>query len=94
MSFRVVLDRLERLAADMDASAAAVDDVAHRRVAHEGLSDVRCVEDALREFFGCGTDGMAQLHGQVAGLASHLHDACSAYGTAEQEIIDAVRGTS
>jgi hypothetical protein len=92
MSFRVVTDRLEQLATDMDGLASALDDVAHRRVAFEGMSDVAAVEDALRRFFTSGTDAMGRLHGQVASLASHLHDACSAYDGAEQAIIDAALG--
>jgi hypothetical protein len=94
MSFRVVTDRIEQLAVDLDALASNLDDVAQRRVAYEGYADVACVDDGLGELLRCGTDGMRRLHGQVAGLASHLHDAASAYDAAEQGIVDAVHGSS
>jgi uncharacterized protein with NAD-binding domain and iron-sulfur cluster len=92
MSFRVVTDRVEQLASELDGLAARFDDVAQSRVAYEGAADARHAEDGLREFFGKWTDGMDRLHQQLTSVATHLHSARAAYESGEQEIVHAARG--
>ena len=93
MYFRVATDRIATLADDLDSLASSFEAVAQRRVAHEGLSDSRHVDDGLREFFGEWTDAMGKLHGQLSTLASQLHGAFSAYEANELSLSDAARGS-
>jgi hypothetical protein len=93
MYFRVVTDRVAILASDLDSLASSFEAVAQRRVAHEGLSDARHVDEGLREYFGEWTDAMGKLHGQLATLASQLHGAVSTYEANERALSDAARGS-
>jgi hypothetical protein len=91
MQLKVVTDRLEALASELDALASSFEDVAQRRIAYAGYSDAHHVEDGLHEFFGKWTDGMDRLHGQLSNLAGNLHQAAATYDANEQQIVTAAQ---